>query len=45
MLVSPHSASTSDRENSRLTDLLADNLRRYLAGEPLLNVLDVERLY
>jgi len=45
VLVSPHSASTSDRENARITDLFCDNLRRYLAGEPLRNVLDIERLY
>jgi phosphoglycerate dehydrogenase-like enzyme len=40
VLVSPHSASTSDRENRRLTDLFCGNLRRFLAGEPLVNVLD-----
>lgn len=45
VLVSPHSASTSDRENARLTDLFCDNLRRYLANAPLRNVLDSERLY
>ena len=45
VLISPHSGSTSDRENSRLTELFCDNLRRFLAGEPLLNVLDRERLY
>lgn len=45
VLVSPHSASTSDRENQRITDLFCDNLRRYLAGEPLRNVLDPERMY
>ncbi len=45
VLVSPHSASTSDRENARLTDLFCDNLRRYIAGEPLRNVLDLEALY
>lgn len=45
VLVSPHSASTSDRENARITELFCDNLRRYLAGQPLRNVLDVERLY
>ncbi len=45
VLVSPHSASTSDRENGRIVELFCDNLRRYLAGEPLRNVLDVERLY
>lgn len=45
VLVSPHSASTSDRENARLTDLFCDNLQRWLAGAPLRNVLDVARLY
>lgn len=45
VLVSPHSASTSDRENGRLTDLFCLNLRSFLAGEPLRNVLDVQRLY
>jgi phosphoglycerate dehydrogenase-like enzyme len=45
VLVSPHSASTSDGENARLTDLFCLNLRRFLDGEPLLNVLDADRLY
>lgn len=45
VLVSPHSASTSDRENARITELFCDNLRRFLAGEPLRNVLDLEALY
>jgi phosphoglycerate dehydrogenase-like enzyme len=45
VLVSPHSASTSNRENARITTLFCDNLRRFLAGEPLQNVLDVAALY
>ena len=45
VLVCPHSASNSDRENARITDLFCENLRRWQAGEPLLNVLDVERGY
>jgi phosphoglycerate dehydrogenase-like enzyme len=45
VLVSPHSASTSDRENQLITDLFCENLRRYLDGRPLLNVLDPERMY
>jgi glyoxylate/hydroxypyruvate reductase len=45
VLISPHSGSTSDRENERLTDLFCENLRRFLAGEPLLNVLNTETLY
>lgn len=45
VLVSPHSASTSDRENERIVELFCDNLRRFLAGEPLRNQLDIERMY
>ncbi|MCA9736195.1 MAG: D-2-hydroxyacid dehydrogenase [Gemmatimonadota bacterium] len=45
VLVSPHSGSTSDRENERITELFSENLRRWKAGEPLLNRLDPERLY
>ena len=41
----PHSASTSAFENARLTELFCQNLRRYLDGEPLLNQLDLERMY
>ena len=45
VLVCAHSAGTSDRENERITDIFCENLRRYLAGEPLVNVLDTARMY
>lgn len=45
VLVSPHSASTSDRENQRLTDIFCANLRCFLDSKPLHNVLDVDKLY
>lgn len=45
VVVSPHSASTSAGENRRIVALFCENLRRDRAGEPLLNVLDVDRLY
>jgi len=45
VLVSPHSASTSDKENSLITDLFCENIRRYLDGRPLENVLIPERMY
>ena len=45
VLVSPHSGSTSERENSRLTDLFCHNLRQHLDNKPLLNVLDTNLLY
>lgn len=45
VIISPHSASTAETENQKIIDLFCENLRRYLVGEPLLNVLDIERLY
>jgi phosphoglycerate dehydrogenase-like enzyme len=45
VLVSPHSASTSDRENARITELFCDNLRRFVSGEPLRNVLNTALMY
>jgi len=45
VIVSPHSASTADTENAKMTDLFCENLRRYLRGDPLLNVFDRKRLY
>jgi len=45
VLICPHSASTSDRENSRITALFCENLRHWLDGEPLKNVLQPERYF
>ena len=45
VIVSPHSASTVTQENARITNIFVDNLRRYLRGEPLRNVLDKTKLY
>ena len=45
VIISPHSASTVTQENARITDIFCDNLRRYLNGQPLRNVLDKQRLY
>ena len=45
VLISPHSASTSDRENLRITELFVDNLQRYLSGQQLRNVLNVKLMY
>jgi phosphoglycerate dehydrogenase-like enzyme len=45
VIVSPHSASTADTENAKIVDLFRDNLRRYLRGDRLRNVLDKDLLY
>ena len=45
VFVSPHSASTVAAENERIVDLFCHNLRAYLDGAPMLNVLDKALLY
>ena len=45
VLLSPHSASCAQWEDAKMTDLFIDNLRRYLDGLPLRNVIDPERQY
>jgi phosphoglycerate dehydrogenase-like enzyme len=45
VLISPHSASTAESENRKLTQLFIENLGRYLGNRPLLNLLDLERQY
>jgi phosphoglycerate dehydrogenase-like enzyme len=45
VIISPHSASTVDAENERLTEIFCDNLRRYLDGRAMRNLLDKKLLY
>jgi phosphoglycerate dehydrogenase-like enzyme len=45
VFVSPHSASNVAAENARIVELFQENIRRYLEGRPLLNLLDKELLY
>ena len=42
--VSPHAAVAVDRYVEDLFDLFVENVRRYAAGEPLRNVIDMEAL-
>ena len=45
VLVTPHSAGRNPREFDRMVDLFCDNLRRFLAGQPLRNLFDFKRGY
>lgn len=45
VLLSPHSAGTVAAENAHITELFADNLRRWLDGRPLRNRFDPDRGY
>ena len=44
-IVSPHVSGFLPSYDDKCTDLFAENLRRYLAGEPLLNLVDRARGY
>jgi phosphoglycerate dehydrogenase-like enzyme len=45
VIITPHVAADSDSQRQRYVLLVAENLRRYVAGEALLNVVDIERGY
>lgn len=45
VVISPHTAGRSDKGRERLFLMVKDNLRRYVSGEPMLSVVDIERGY
>jgi phosphoglycerate dehydrogenase-like enzyme len=45
VLITPHVSGTTDRFWRREVDLIVDNVARYLAGEPLRNVVDKQAGY
>jgi phosphoglycerate dehydrogenase-like enzyme len=45
VLLSPHSADVNAHYDARAIELFAENLRRYLDGRPLLNVVDLAQGY
>ncbi len=44
-IISPHNSGRTGMANARLTKLFCENLKRYLTGQPLLNVVDKEKEY
>jgi phosphoglycerate dehydrogenase-like enzyme len=45
VIITPHIAAGSDRARERIFLVMRGNLRRYVNGEPMLSVVDVERGY
>jgi phosphoglycerate dehydrogenase-like enzyme len=45
LIITPHIASESDLGFIRVWEIVRENLRRYVAGEKMLSVVDVERGY
>ncbi len=44
-IITPHVSARSDKSGQRRWILVKENLRRYIAGEPMLSVVDLERGY
>lgn len=45
VMITPHTAYRGDKGMERLFMMVRENLRRYVAGEPMLSVVDIERGY
>jgi len=45
ILITPHTAAVTDRLWERHYRLIVDNMKRFLAGQPLLNEVDKSRGY
>ena len=45
VMVTPHASGTHDRVSTYTTDLFLDNLARFVAGQPLLNLAERSRGY
>lgn len=45
VVITPHVAGRSDKVGRRRMELFKENLRRFVAGEPLLNVVDKQKGY
>ena len=45
VIMSPHISGGTEIYNQRAVGIFCENLRRYLAGEPLMNLADAERGY
>jgi phosphoglycerate dehydrogenase-like enzyme len=45
VIVTPHFSAGSDNYTNRVADIVCDNLRRYLAGQPLRNMVNLDLGY
>ena len=45
VIISPHIAGDNEMYNARVVEIFCENLKRYLIGHPLVNVVDKEKGY
>ncbi|HUQ95526.1 MAG TPA: NAD(P)-dependent oxidoreductase, partial [Bryobacteraceae bacterium] len=44
-IVTPHIAGRSDKDAERMTNTIKENIRRFVDGRPLINVVDKQKGY
>ena len=44
-IITPHVAGRSDQDNSRMVGIVRENIKRFAAGKPLINVVDKRKGY
>lgn len=45
IIITPHNSWISEMRNERRYDIIYNNLKRYIAGEKLMNIVDIEKGY
>jgi phosphoglycerate dehydrogenase-like enzyme len=45
VIITPHIAGRSDRDNARMVGTVKENIKRFVNGEPLINVVDKQKGY
>jgi len=45
VIITPHIAGRSDRDQGRMVDTIKENIRRFVEDKPLLNVVDKQKGY
>jgi len=45
VIVTPHVAGRSDKDNARMVGTIQENIRRFVDGKPLVNVVDKQKGY
>ena len=44
-IITPHVAGRSDQDNARMVGTARENIKRFAAGQPLINVVDKQKGY
>jgi len=44
-IITPHIAGRSDRDAERMVGTIQENIRRFVAGKPMINVVDKKKGY